>query len=191
MHKLKRCGRGHKPGSVPPQLADVKKFISASSEVLIICLGRCSRSASSGQPGDDSEPGKLFLPIGPCTGWGLPSYLCFQRHWCALTAPFHPYPADSIKRPRLTPPIPLGEVGVYPADSVKRGRGGLLSVAPAVALRAQALPGTLPCGARTFLSPTGCPTGRDQVPLTATEDCSMVLGCRDYKEGHVRTQRTL
>jgi len=45
------------------------------------------------------------------------------------------------------------------------GRRGLLSVALAVALRAQPLAGTLPCGARTFLGPS---RDRDQTAHTAT-----------------------
>src|SRR5690606_13046677 len=66
---------------------------------LAIYLGRASPHASSGQPGDVGEPGRLSLPIGPCTGWGLPSCLCYQGHWCALTAPFHPYVRRSPTRP--------------------------------------------------------------------------------------------
>jgi len=27
----------------------------------------------------------------PCSRWGLPSCHSHLRHWCALTAPFHPY----------------------------------------------------------------------------------------------------
>ena len=30
--------------------------------------------------------------IWSCTGWGLPSFPGHPRNWCALTAPFHPYP---------------------------------------------------------------------------------------------------
>ena len=63
-------------------------------------------------------------------------------------------------------PVDLAPGGVYLAVSVTRDAGGLLhhrftltepklggllSVARAVALRAQPLAGTLPCGARTFL----------------------------------------
>jgi len=107
-----------KPGSVG--LTGVRR--------LVIYLVRASPRASSGQPGDVGEPGRLSLPIGPCTGWGLPSYPCYQRYWCALTAPFHPY---------ARPP--------------SRAARGLLSVALAVALHAQPLAGTLPYGARTFL----------------------------------------
>jgi len=31
-------------------------------------------------------------PIWSCTGWGLPSFPGHPGNWCALTAPFHPYP---------------------------------------------------------------------------------------------------
>ena len=31
-------------------------------------------------------------PIRSCTGWGLPSFPGHPGNWCALTAPFHPYP---------------------------------------------------------------------------------------------------
>ncbi len=34
-------------------------------------------------------------PIWSCTGWGLPSFPGHPGNWCALTAPFHPYPARS------------------------------------------------------------------------------------------------
>ena len=33
------------------------------------------------------------FPIWSCTGWGLPSFPGHPGNWCALTAPFHPYPA--------------------------------------------------------------------------------------------------
>jgi len=32
-------------------------------------------------------------PIWSCTGWGLQSFPGHPGNWCALTAPFHPYPA--------------------------------------------------------------------------------------------------
>ena len=35
------------------------------------------------------------FPIWSCTGWGLPSFPGHPGNWCALTAPFHPYPASS------------------------------------------------------------------------------------------------
>lgn len=31
--------------------------------------------------------------IWSCTGWGLHSFSGHPKNWCALTAPFHPYPA--------------------------------------------------------------------------------------------------
>jgi len=34
------------------------------------------------------------FPIWSCTGWGLPSFSGHPENWCALTAPFHPYPAN-------------------------------------------------------------------------------------------------
>ena len=55
------------------------------------------------------------------------------RARCALTAPFHPYHA------RLATPF-----------------GGLFLLHFPSAHAAQALPGTLPCGARTFLALTRC-----------------------------------
>ena len=33
--------------------------------------------------------------IWSCTGWGLPSFPGHPGNWCALTAPFHPYPTSS------------------------------------------------------------------------------------------------
>jgi len=35
------------------------------------------------------------FPIWSCTGWGLPSFPGHPGNWCALTAPFHPYPASN------------------------------------------------------------------------------------------------
>jgi hypothetical protein len=89
---------------------------------LIISLGRASPRASSGQPGDGSGPGKPFLPIGPCTGWGLPSCPCCHGHWCALTAPFHPYPRRSASRPVG---VRRAERGVSGGAEDLRGRSAL------------------------------------------------------------------
>jgi hypothetical protein len=33
--------------------------------------------------------------IWSCTGWGLPSFPGHPENWCALTAPFHPYPTKT------------------------------------------------------------------------------------------------
>ena len=51
----------------------------------------------------------LWIPIWPCSRWGLPCHGVLPPMRCALTAPFHPY------RPRRT--------------------GGILSVALSVGLR--------------------------------------------------------
>ena len=40
------------------------------------------------------------FPIWSCTGWGLPSFPGHPGNWCALTAPFHPYPGTIRRRPR-------------------------------------------------------------------------------------------
>ena len=37
-------------------------------------------------------------PIWSCTGWGLPSISGHPEIWCALTAPFHPYPGPNAAR---------------------------------------------------------------------------------------------
>jgi len=34
-------------------------------------------------------------PIWSCTEWGLQSFSGHPENWCALTAPFHPYPAPN------------------------------------------------------------------------------------------------
>jgi len=38
-----------------------------------------------------SEPSKLISPVWPCTGWGLPGRLCYQKRRWSLTPPFQPY----------------------------------------------------------------------------------------------------
>jgi hypothetical protein len=95
-----------------------------------IHLGHTSPYVSSDLPG--SRAGRTSgrtqcPPIWSCSGWGLPCRLALPPARCALTAPFHPYP---------------GRTGaVYFLWHFPWAR------AP------QALPGTLPCGARTFLHP--------------------------------------
>ena len=63
-------------------------------------------------------------PIWSCSGWSLPCYALLPGTRCALTAPFHPYQSK------------LAVFSLLHLSSV---------------LPAQALPGTLPYGARTFL----------------------------------------
>jgi len=38
------------------------------------------------------------FPIWSCTGRGLPSFSSHLENWCALTAPFHPYPDKTTIR---------------------------------------------------------------------------------------------
>ena len=97
----------------------------------IIHLGLLSPAASSNLPGSARGRGSCF-PIWSCSGWGLPCRGVLPPARCALTAPFHPY------RPKPA---------VYFLWHFPWAR------AP------QALPGTLPVGARTFL------------PLQAASDC--------------------
>ena len=68
-------------------------------------------------------------PIWPYSGWGLPCHGMLPPARCALTAPFHPYQ-------------PFRTSAVYFLWRFPSARA------------AQVLPGTLPCGARTFLHST-------------------------------------
>ncbi len=96
----------------------------------VIPLGAASPQRSSNLPGPDAGHAirSLFglAPGGVCRTGLLPDSRC------ALTAPFHPY----------RPP--------------ERDVGGIFLLHFPSARAAQALPGTLPCGARTFL---GIPEG--------------------------------
>ena len=91
----------------------------------VIPLGAASPLRSSNLPGDSA--GRLIVslfglaPGGVCRAGLLPDSRC------ALTAPFHP---------------------CRPAEAVL---GGIFLLHFPSALAAQALPGTVPCGARTFL----------------------------------------
>ena len=96
----------------------------------VILLGATSPWRSSNLPGPDAGRAMRTLfglaPGGVCRAGLLPDSRC------ALTAPFHPYR------------LPEGNVG------------GIFLLHFPSARAAQALPGTLPCGARTFL---GIPEG--------------------------------
>jgi len=117
----------------------------------VIHLGQQSLTGSSSLPGF-STGRTLWTPIWPCSGWSLPCRGLLPAARCALTAPFHPYL------------IPLA-----------RAIGGLLSVALVVGCDTpQALPGTLPYGARTFL-----PSAR--LPLRGRRrsgDCLVSFGAK-------------
>ena len=42
-----------------------------------------------------------WIPIWPCSKWGLPSRTVLPRTRCALTAPFHPYRSPRVNAWRL------------------------------------------------------------------------------------------
>jgi len=119
----------------------------------VIPLGATSPLRSSNLPGPDAGRVMRSLfglaPGGVCRAGLLPGSRC------ALTAPFHPCPHPATP---LSSPGALGRLRrqVQPASPKHRQRGGraaggifLLHFPSARA--AQALPGTVPCGARTFL----------------------------------------
>jgi len=74
----------------------------------------CGLPGSHGGPDQTAAPTRCWclLPAWPCTQWGLPSQTGHPACWCALTAPFHPYPARAVRQ-----------------------RGGLFSVALSLASR--------------------------------------------------------
>jgi hypothetical protein len=69
-------------------------------------------------------------PIWSCSRWGLPSFPGHPGNWCALTAPFHPYPMNG----RMPFQWAVSFLWHFPSCH-----------------RDSALRSTLPCGARTFL----------------------------------------
>ena len=71
--------------------------------------------------------------IRSCTGWGLHSFSGHPKNWCALTAPFHPYPED-------TSPF-----------QGRRSKAVYFLLHFPSRRRDSTLWSTLPCGVRTFL----------------------------------------
>ena len=115
----------------------------------VIHLRRASPRACSDLPG--SGAGHASSPVGGAlpylvllrVGFTLPPVLPPAR--CALTAPFHPYPAS-------VPAVGVPLRGFTPRKS--RGLEAVCFLWHFPWARApQALPGTLPFGARTFLRP--------------------------------------
>jgi hypothetical protein len=108
----------------------------------VIPLGAPSPVRSSNLPGPDAGNVMRSLfglaPGGVCRAGLLPGSRC------ALTAPFHP---------------------CRPAEAVL---GGIFLLHFPSARAAQALPGTVPCGARTFLGTAGCRSNRDDATVWPT-----------------------
>src|SRR6056297_863710 len=58
-----------------------------------IHLRQASPPACSDLP-ESAAGNSTRIPIWSCSGWGLPSPRLLPAARCALTAPFHPYPAS-------------------------------------------------------------------------------------------------
>src|SRR5688500_6326622 len=113
---------------------------------MIICLGWPSPATSSSLPAA-SRPlsfdllrvrvgmvgvGHTSPLIWPCSDWGLPCHLCYQRRGGLLPHRF------TLTREALRPPHAVSFLWPCPSP-----------------FGAQALPGSLPDGARTFLGSDG------------------------------------
>ncbi len=120
-----RFNRTRRNGLKVAEPADKPGSVRRLRVAAVIPLGASSPIRSSNLPGDSA--GRLIVslfglaPGGVCRAGLLPDSRC------ALTAPFHP---------------------CRPAEAVL---GGIFLLHFPSALAAQALPGTVPCGARTFL----------------------------------------
>ena len=114
-------GRRNKPSSVPRRAA-----------ARTISLGRPLPTASCSLPGTARiaplGAGSPSFPIWPCSGWGLPCHACHQTRGALLP---HPFTLTCAVRRR---PSAVCFLWHFPSPC-----------------DARALPGTLPCGARTFL----------------------------------------
>jgi hypothetical protein len=90
----------------------------------VISLGCRSPDTSSSLPAAQAVRAGPSPPIWPCSDWGLPCHVLLPDVRWALTPPFHPYlPGQAV-------------CFLWPCPSPSG---------------AQALPGSLPYGARTFL----------------------------------------
>ena len=137
-HRLADCREGIANGKILPDGSGSRPVSRVLSKA-VIHLRRTSPCACSDLPG--SGAGHASSPVGDAlpylvllrVGFTLPPVLPPAR--CALTAPFHPYPASAF-----SVGVPL------------RGLEAVCFLWHFPWARApQALPGTLPFGARTFL----------------------------------------
>lgn len=113
-----------------------------------IPLGRTSPHASSNLPGGGRGPRRApcgaYLPIWSCSRWGLPCRDCYQPRGALLPHRF------TLATPALRQRSAVCFLLHFP-----------WACAP------QALPGTLPCGARTFLPGAGFPRCRSGCPASS------------------------
>ena len=137
--------RNCKPGSVPePPLSGRSSDDHFSRTPIARRLQQPTRESVAVRTRPRQPRGRL-PPVWPCSGWGLPSQPSHLGCWCALTAPFHPY------RARRSASAAVCFLLHFPWP---HGRS--------------ALPTTLSCGARTFLSPRF----RDQRSSSSLPDVS-------------------
>ena len=113
----------------------------------VIPLGATSPLRSSSLPGDTAGHGIVSLfglaPGGVCRAGLLPGSRC------ALTAPFHPCHASCLRLSAVREHFAGHSSGKCPGAA--GAFGGIFLLHFPSARAAQALPGTVPCGARTFL----------------------------------------
>ncbi len=74
----------------------ISRFLFFISEATVIHLDSRLLSSSSDLPGSRNGAGRSSSPIWSCSTWGLPCQRALLPPRCALTAPFHPYPAKYI-----------------------------------------------------------------------------------------------
>ena len=129
----------------------------------IIHLGPVSPPASSDLP-ESAAGHSQRIPIWSCSEWGLPSPPLLPAARCALTAPFHPYPGTGARAVYFLLHFPWAH-------------------AP------QALPGTLPCGARTFLCSRGSTRARSDRLADSARRVAMAPGRRKAARQALRVDR--
>ena len=117
----------------------------------------CGLPASIGRAALERSRREPWFPSWPCSGWGLPSRRSHLRRWWSLTPPFHPYLRASAGAVCFLWHCPAGHPG-------------------------SALPTTLPCGARTFLTGPERPgaTARPTHPRSGYADGGLGRGPAPY-----------
>ncbi len=146
MPKGERISSGFAPG----------RPISRVLSWAVISLGRRLPAASSGPPGARTgraapcrgrdRPCPHVAPAWPCSRWGLPGRPGHPGRRWSLTPPFHPYQASRPVHRSTSYQLPVTSLPVYQP-------GGLFLWPDPSGYPAWVLPSTVPCGARTFLTP--------------------------------------